>query len=210
MVRSHEVVREGGSHASDIPSLLVLVLHLAASHLLLELPLEEVDLELELLLNLLALCLFFYSQISFLLELFLIASLQRPNLVLSSPNSFSLGFLLFDGSLGVLLGLLCRIFSDQHLILGLLDLLLEVDAFLLPLREDSLDLLLHCALFVFDLVPNLLELSECFLVGPFEIFLFTVVLPSDLRNAILMLLSRFHELHTQVVYFVVHMISQTN
>ena len=94
--------RHCGKPTIDVPSLLVLVLHFSATHLLLELALEEIDLELQFLLVLLVLGLLLDSELGLLFELFLVFPLQRANLVIFASNDLSHGLLFFMGELGIL------------------------------------------------------------------------------------------------------------
>ena len=78
-------------------------------------------------------------------------------------------------------------------------MLLEIYALLLPLREDSLNLLLNCSLLVLDLLSNLFKLLYCLLVSPFEVALFSLVVSRGLGQALLVLMLTFQQLLSQVM-----------
>ena len=84
-------------------------------------------------------------------------------------------------------------------------MVLEIDAFLFPLGEDPFDLLLDTALFVFDLLADLLELLHRLLVCSFQMPLLSVVVTAQLRESLLVVLSRFSELLAHVVHFVLRL-----
>ena len=88
------VERRGWWHG-DIASLLILVLHLSTAHLLLELPLKEIDFELHLFLRLFAFRLLLRPQIALLLELLFVLALQTANLILLRTDDFPKSLLLF-------------------------------------------------------------------------------------------------------------------
>lgn len=103
------------AHAANVASLLVLVLHLTATHLLLELFLQEIDFELKLLLKLFALGLFFDSQVSLLLQLFLVLVLEGADFVLSRADYFPHHLLLLQGRFGIFLRLLRSVLGEGGL-----------------------------------------------------------------------------------------------
>ena len=67
-------------------------------------------------------------------------------------------------------------------------LVFQVLALLFPFRKHPLDLLFDGPLLVLDLLADLLELLDGLFVSALQLLLFPLVVPGDLRQAVLMLL----------------------
>ena len=132
IVGLRQQTRHGWSTA-DVATLLVMILHLSASHLLFKLTFEELNLKLQLLIVLLMLGLIFSSDICTLLKFFLVFVLQSANLVLLGLDCIPHQLLFFVHILLILLGYLGIILSTVLQVLSLLSLLFKIEAFLLPL-----------------------------------------------------------------------------
>ena len=107
-------------------------MHLTRSHLLFKLFFQEIDLKLQLLLVLLAFRLLLCTQICLLLKLLLIFALDSPDLLFLGSDHFTHGLLIFLCGFRILLSLLHCVLRDHDLRFGVLDLVLQVHALLLP------------------------------------------------------------------------------
>ena len=199
-----EVVDKRWYHrcTSDVPPLLILRLHLSASHLLLKLSLQKVDFELKLLFLLLAAGLILSTHVCSLLQLFFVLSLQRSDLVIFRLDRLSHQLLLLHCIFRLLLGNFCGALRLSLLRFSFLDLVFKVEALVLPLGEHPLNLLLDRSLLVLDLLANLLKLLLGLLVRSFKLLLLTIMLVSDLADTLLVLEASLHQLLSQIVDFI--------
>jgi len=81
-----------------------------------------------------------------------------------------------------------------------MNLVLELDALLLPLGEHALNLSLHGPLLVLDLLAYLFKLLHCLLVCALQMTLLTIVLLVNLRKTLFVLKTQLHYFLTQYVH----------
>lgn len=146
------------------------------TELLLKFPFEVVNFELSFVNELILLCFCFEQLLFFCAQLFFILCLKQVDLVSSllkgifQRSNFSLQPLaiaskLFLLCLSPLISRLCVLLTS-----------FELNAAVFPVLEYSFNFHLDAALFILDLLPNLLKLFHRALVLALELFLFAIVL----------------------------------